>query len=111
MTGLERFSAIVSALGGQPGVVPPAAAGKSSRREFGSNGLKFNGKLFAMLAGQTLVVKLPRRRVDELVASKDGARFDPRQDGKVMKEWLSVDPGSRANWLDLAEEALEFARQ
>ena len=110
MTPLERFSSIVSALGEMPGVVPPDAA-PSSRKRFGSNGLKFNGRLFAMLAGERLVVKLPKRRVDELVASEDGTRFDPRHDGRVMKEWLSLDQRSDVSWMALAEEALDFARR
>ncbi len=49
MTTLERFSKVVSALKRRPGVDPPATA-QSSRRRFGSNGLKFNGKVFAILA-------------------------------------------------------------
>ena len=90
-------------------MVPPPAGAQSSQRRFGSNGLKFKGRLFAMIAGERLVVKLPRRRVEELVASKDGVRFDPRHDGRVMKEWLSLNPKSGIDWLALAEEALEFA--
>jgi hypothetical protein len=27
-----------------------------------------------------------------------------------MREWLSVDPASRLDWLSLATEALDFAR-
>jgi hypothetical protein len=108
LTPTERFSSVVSALKGRPGVVPPVAP-QSSRRRFGSNGLKLDGRLFAMLAGERLVVKLPKRRVDELVSSKDGMRYDPRHDGKVMKEWLSLGPDSAASWLALAEEALDFA--
>src|SRR5207247_2039163 len=55
-----------------------------------SVGLKVNEKIFAMLVRGDLVVKLPRARVDELVAARTGKRFDPRRDGRVMKEWLVV---------------------
>jgi hypothetical protein len=46
--------------------------------------------------------------VDALVASGDGERFDPRRDGRLMKEWLSVAPTSQLAWRDLAREALAF---
>jgi len=59
------------------------------------------GKIFAMLSGGRLVVKLPRGRVDGLVASGDGDRFDPDH-GRPMKEWLSVGQASAEGWLPLA---------
>jgi len=46
--------------------------------------------------------------VDALVAAGTGARFDPRHDGRLMKEWLSIDPASDLDWLALAQEAREF---
>lgn len=49
------------------------------------------------------VVKLPRDRVDELVALGDGQRFAPRR-GRLMKEWLVVG-SQRAKWVELATEA------
>jgi len=48
-----------------------------------------------------------RRRVDELLASGDGERFDPGHGG-IMKEWFSLNPDSRQGWLPLATEAMEF---
>ena len=56
-----------------------------------------------------LIVKLPRTRVEALVASGDGEKFDPRHDGRLMKEWLVLNPTSRKSWLELAKEAIEFA--
>ena len=47
------------------------ASGSSAQRAFGSTSLKTNGKIFAMLVNGRLVVKLDRRRVDELVASDE----------------------------------------
>ncbi|OLC27293.1 MAG: hypothetical protein AUG06_04095 [Actinobacteria bacterium 13_1_20CM_2_65_11] len=62
-----------------------------------------------MLASRDeFVVKLPRQRVDALVAEGFGKRFDPRRKGKLMKEWLVVAPGFEDRWLPLAIEALEF---
>ncbi len=65
--------------------------------------------MFALLssAGE-YVVKLPKERVDDLVASGDGERFDPRHDGRVMKQWLVVKPTSKSEWLSLAKEAMGF---
>ena len=66
------------------------------------------GKIFAMLWRGRLVVKLPRARVDALVAAGEGERFDPRRDGRVMREWLVLETASQVEWLALAREALTF---
>lgn len=99
----ERFATLVEEFLNYPGVTPP-----SEGRGFGSSGLKIQEKIFAMLSGGRLVVKLPKARVDALVASGDGVRFDPRKNGQVMKEWLSVEPASNVDWMELAREALVF---
>jgi hypothetical protein len=76
---------------------------------FGSTpGLRVGGKIFAMLVRGDLVVKLPRQRVDELVAAGAAERFDPRHDGRLMKEWAVVTPRHAADWDGLADEALAF---
>lgn len=98
----DRFDDLVTELVGAPGVTPPG-----SSRGFGSTALRVDKKIFAMLADGRLVVKLPKARVDELVESGDGARFDAGK-GTPMKEWLSLDPASTLPWLPLAREALEF---
>ena len=75
---------------------------------FGSTGqLKVYGKIFAMLVRRELVVKLPSDRVDALVDSGDGERFDAGK-GKPMREWLVLSPTSRKSWLALAREAMTF---
>ncbi len=105
MTSAERYAAVVKAFIGKPGV------SAESGRGFGSSALKIDNRIFAMLAsGDQFVVKLPRPRVDALVAAGDGERFDPRRNGKLMKEWLVVRPGLEARWLPLAQEALEFGK-
>jgi hypothetical protein len=75
-------------------------------RLFASDGLKVNDKIFAMLVRGSLVVKLPKPRVDGLVAARQGERFDPGH-GRVMKEWVVVAPGA-GDWLELAREARTF---
>ena len=101
-----RFAAIVETLVGEPCVTPPDM-GAGASRGFGSNALKVNGKIFAFVSGQRLVVKLPRSRVDALCASGDGLRFDPGH-GRLMKEWLALAPTSDQDWLTLTREALTF---
>lgn len=75
---------------------------------FGSSpGLRVNGKVFAMLIQDELVIKLPKDRVDELVASGAGSRFDPGH-GRIMKEWASVPARRGRSWERLMTEAREF---
>jgi uncharacterized protein YndB with AHSA1/START domain len=88
--------------------VPDARS--SSGRKFGSNGLKFKGKVFAMLTRDQLVVKLPEQRVSALVASGDGQRL-VSSGAREMKEWLVLDAPSHQDWVLLAREAREFAKR
>jgi hypothetical protein len=76
-------------------------------RGFGSDALKVNRKIFAMLVDGNLVLKLPRPRVEELVEAGDGAPFDPGH-GRAMREWVTVTPAAAAQWILLAEEARAF---
>jgi hypothetical protein len=102
-----RYAAVVKALAGKSGVTHSEP--DDSKRGFGANALKVNKKIFAMLASNDrFVVKLPRARVDALVAAGFGERFDPRRNGRAMKEWLVVAAGREAQWLPLAKEAMEF---
>jgi TfoX/Sxy family transcriptional regulator of competence genes len=104
----ERFAAIVEALRDLPGVTPPSDD-IQSRRRFGSSELKVYNKIFAMLARDRLVVKLPRSRVDALIASGEGDVFDPRKNGQIMKEWVMIAPTcQQEEWLALAREAMQF---
>ncbi len=103
----ERFAMIVEALLSNPDVTPPLD-GPQSKKGFGSSGLKIQNKIFAILVKGKLVVKLPQPRVDALIASGEGERFDPRHGGRLMKEWVTVEPTSEEGWLSLAREAMEF---
>jgi hypothetical protein len=69
--------------------------------------LKSNGKIFVMLVGSEVVMKLPKSRVDELVAAEKGWRFDPRRDGRLMKEWVVL-PSKAPKLTALAREAHAF---
>ena len=100
----ERYLALVDDLVGIDGVTPPPGGSG-----FGRGSLKYRGKIFAMFVRGHLVLKLPEARVAELNTAGEGAAFDANK-GTPMREWLSVHPRSRLDWLSLATEALDFAR-
>jgi hypothetical protein len=101
----RKFAAVVAALTGHCGVT--AGAGNKG---FGGSALRVESRIFAMISSRgEFVVKLPRKRVEALVAAGGGQRFDPGH-GRLMKEWLATDAGSVENWLGLASEALKFVR-
>ena len=102
----KRYAALVASFLGKPGVTY-GSEGPATRRAFGSDALKVDNRIFAMLVRERLVVKLPRKRVDALVAQGDGQPFDPGH-GRLMKEWLALDPGSEQDWEAIAGEAMEF---
>lgn len=95
----QAFQAVFDAQLQEPGVAPA--------RMFGALGLGVRGKYFAMLYKGRLVLKLPRSRVDAMVAQGLGERFDPGH-GRVMKEWVAVGPARAAYWKALADESREF---
>ena len=77
---------------------------------FGSGALKVNGKIFAMSSSKSeFVVKLPKNRIDELLISGMGKRFESRP-GMVMKEWF-VPADERVDWIQLAKEACDFVKR
>lgn len=75
---------------------------------FGSEGLKFGGKTFAILVKGSLVLKLSASRVDELCAAGAGSRFEPSP-GRRMRQWIALPPDSEDSSAVLAE-ALDHAR-
>lgn len=104
MTPEERYHDLVDEFTAHDGVEPPPGGSG-----FGRGALRYHRKIFAMFVRGELVLKLPRRRVDELVADGHGQRFDANK-GTPMKEWLSLAPDSALSWSALAREALDFAR-
>ena len=105
MTPEQRYESLVRSILSASG---SAAVGEG--KGFGSTGqLKVDGKIFAMLVRGKLVVKLPRARVDTLVGSGDGERFDAGK-GTPMVEWFALSPTSSKSWLALSEEAMAFVK-
>lgn len=107
ITPEQRFAAIVGELLNHPGVTPPED-GPQARRMFGASALKIHNKIFAMLSKGKLVIKLPKPRVDALIASGAGESVDLRKAGRPFKEWIALEPTSEEEWLPLAKEAMEF---
>ncbi len=77
------------------------------KRAFGATSLKTDGKIFAMLVKERLVVKLPAGRIEVLVGEGVGERFDPGH-GRIQKEWLAVLGADAAQWRALADESEAF---
>ena len=101
MTPEQHYEKVRKAFLGKRGV---SIEGKG----FGSGALRVGGSIFAMLSSKNeFVVKLPRRRVDELAESGVGHQFDPGH-GRLMKEWLAVSRNASADWVALASEAKEY---
>ena len=100
ITPEECYAALVNALESLPGVA------QWEKQRFGSPGLTLHGKTFAMLVKGRLAIKLPKARVDALVAEGAGERFALGR--KRMKEWVTLEPGSQGGWLHFAREAMEF---
>jgi hypothetical protein len=96
----EIWRPIADAELGTPGVTGGTGFGRSQ-------GLRIDRKIYAMLVNDELVVKLPKDRVDELVGSGVGRRFEPGT-GRVMKEWLSVPASAPRRWKALVGEAKTF---
>ena len=103
----DKFLMIAEELLSNPDITSPLND-PLPKKGFGSSGLRIHKKIVAMLVKDKLVVKLPKLRVDALLASGYGERFDPRRDGKLMKEWIALEPTFQEEWLSLAKEAMEF---
>jgi hypothetical protein len=60
-----------------------------------------------MVSRDSLVLKLPARRVSELIERGDGQPFDAGK-GRPMKEWVALTSKSTRRWLALTTEACGF---
>lgn len=79
---------------------------------FHNPGLKVGGKLFAFTTNEgELIVKLPRKRADELADAGEAAHVVMGK--RTMREWITV-PGQSdrdatlARWRELAREAHDY---
>ena len=99
----ELFEQLATRFADDTAVTLPAPG----RGKFGASALKVDGKIFAMVSGGELVVKLPKARVDGLIATGAGTPFDAGR-GRPMKEWVSIAPDRADEWTALADEARRF---
>ena len=83
-----------------------------SGKGFGATALKVHNKIFAMrsIRSGQIVLKLPRHRVEALIATGVGERFDPGS-GRIMKEWVALTSPATEELLALAREALVFVAE
>lgn len=84
------------------------ASAATTPRRFGSTALKMNGRIFAMLVKEALILKLPPHQVAALVERGEGAYFD-RGQGRPMKAWIALH-GAPPTHLQLAMAACAFVR-
>ena len=75
----------------------------------GSEGLKVGKQVFAMEVKGKLVVKVSLERASELRDAGLAQAFDPGH-GRPMKQWVSVAPRAKVDWLELSREGLVFVR-
>jgi hypothetical protein len=95
------FESFCDEYAGRDGVTVP---GGSSG--FGSNAIKINKSIFAMLVNDRIVVKLPATRVSQLISAGYGVPFDAGK-GKPMKEWVGLTADDDA-CRELVAEAMAF---
>lgn len=70
--------------------------------------VRHDGRFFASWdrRDRTLLVKLPRERVAQLIAEGTGQAFAPA--GRTFREWVALPAPDRRRWQALLEEARTF---
>ena len=103
------FKHLASLLALRPGV--------SKNKIFGMPSIKVNGKAFACLSGDSMILNLAdvpqagRSGEPSRALALEGAKlFDP-MGGRPMKEWALVPVNQAEHWQDLAEAALDYVRE
>lgn len=89
--------------------------GVKGGQAFGYPAYKINGRIFAFVGGRGISIKLPKPRVEELIA--EGApQMQPCEvaEGVIWREWLIInhdDPAAYRDDLTLLEEAAAFVAE
>lgn len=88
--------------------------GITSGKMFGYPGYKVKGKVFAFVGGDGIALKLPRKRVRELISIDPQCHpFEPTP-GKIWQEWVSIDREYSEDYLkdeDLIEESMRYVSE
>ena len=101
----DRFDKLAKALDVGP-VTKPADPIRPQRMN--ANAFCVRNKVFAMHVGDDLVIKLPPKRVAELIAS--GVAVPNVVGGRPMTEWANLRPATEKKWLALTKESLDYVR-
>src|SRR5438477_12447615 len=101
----DPFEALAQQLGVGP-VTKPADPAQPQRMN--ANSFCIRNKVFAMRTGADLVLKLPPRRVAELIAAR--LAVPNVVGGRLMKEWANLPPDTQQSWPELARESLAYVR-
>jgi hypothetical protein len=73
-----------------------------------ANSFCVRNKVFAMHVGDDLVIKLPPKRVAELI--ENGIGVSNVVGGQPMKEWVNLRRETEKKWLALTRESLDYVR-
>ena len=102
---MDPFETLATALDVGP-VTKPAHPTQPQRMN--ANAFCIRNKVFAMRAGDDLVLKLAPTRVAELIEARIA---QPNMvGGRPMKEWANFPPKTKSRWPGLARESLEYVR-
>ena len=73
--------------------------------------LRVSGQFFASFDRRTntLIVKLPATRVQQLIESGEADPFAPA--GRTFREWAAIKPNRHSAWPSLIDEALAFVAE
>lgn len=93
----DKYDALKNHFRGNKNVV--IAEGK------GAQGLKHNGKMFAMFYKGELTIKLKPEDVMEFIQSGKGLPHDPGT-GKPMKDRVLIPESKKSQWIDFCEISL-----
>jgi YjbR len=94
----ELYDGLVAGFLAKPGV--------TMERALQNDVLKINGKIFAFLWRERLVVKVPAAQAAALVASGEAIPFE--SGGRKMKEWAAVGVADAARWSALMTDAFGY---
>ncbi len=75
----------------------------------GAQGLKHDGKLFAMFYKGDLTLRFSPARTSALIESGEAEPYDPGT-GKPMRDRVLIPAARRSSWIALTEESAQAAR-